>query len=76
MGVYGHLQQMPFHPSTYFDNSIVFSILSSSNRRRAIRQTVFQLHTLQGYSRFWNPNPLGLGGKTALVCFAKALFEK
>ena len=28
---------------------------------------------IQGNNRFWNPNPLGLGGKTALVNETKPL---
>ena len=30
----------------------------------------------QGNSRFWNPNALALGGKTALVCESIAFFLK
>ena len=30
------------------------------------------IHYFQGNSRFWNPNPLGLGGKTALLERTKA----
>ena len=41
-----------------------FSLLGIAESKRTI---------LQGNSRFWNPNPLGLGGETALVNETKPL---
>ena len=39
----------------------------NSNDLDYLKETLETLGSCQGNSRFWNPNPLGLGGKTALL---------